>query len=110
VRLITGTLAALLLAGCGGNSYNLIGHEVRQVEVVSHKPPKRFYVTLKDVQNGHVEEVYVAKRCWGFEDKVKPGMRFMTRVDIYRISNEKNETVGESMEFNSRQLSDYFCS
>jgi len=46
-----------------------LGTELRRFILVSYNPPKHFYVTLKDVETGHVfERVYVSKHCNSHRD------------------------------------------
>lgn len=60
-RLIVAALAALSLTACD----KIVKQEAeyRNYEIVDVKPPKRLYVTLKDVKTGFQTRVYVSKRC-----------------------------------------------
>lgn len=60
---------AVSLSGCDQRDdryRTAISVETRWYEIIDYNPPKRFYVTLKDVDTGEIfYDVYVSKRCYG---------------------------------------------
>ena len=60
-------LVLSLVVGCGLPAKE-VKREDREFVVVEVDPPKRFYLSFRDVVNGaHYDNVYVQKRCSGWE-------------------------------------------
>ena len=76
---------------------------ISRFTLVSYRPPKHFYVTLKEVGTERLwENLYVSKHC-DISD-LKPGQDYNISVQYYTLSNRPNE---EFMEFTS--LYGVFC-
>jgi len=81
-----------LLVGCGDREVSRVE---KTYEVVDIKPPKRFYVSLRDTQTGQVyKDLYVSKRCshwqklkinsqWKFPEVTYQGRKTYSRVQGY---------------------------
>ena len=88
--------ALLALAGCSPYpKYTFVNQQVRAVELVDFDPPKRFSVTLRDVESKVTYDVYVAKRCGGYEERAIKGSRFMIAFDIYEVQKDENNFTFE---------------
>ena len=80
------------------------GSEIRRFILVTWNPPKRFYVTLKDVETGQVyESQYVSKHCNAHHKLVK-GDQYNLQVRYFRLSDNPEKRL---MEFTN--LSSEFC-
>lgn len=77
----------LLLSAC--TSYTEVERTAQSFEVTKVKPPKRLYVTLKDLATNEVTRVYVSKRCARWRE-IKVGSTVtLTKVTL---RNDKGET------------------
>lgn len=77
---------AVLLSAC--TSYTEVGRTAQTFEITKVKPPKRLYVTLKDLSTNDVTRVYVSKRCARWRD-IKVGSTVtLTKVTL---RNNKGE-------------------
>ena len=82
--MIAALVCLSLLTGCSRGE--LVETSQQTFEVTHVKPPKRFYVTLRNVDTGQVfEDVYVAKRCSRWEE-VPVGSHLTLTVGTYRTS------------------------
>ena len=75
-------LSLLMLSGC--EVPKEVAVEDRFYEVVDINPPKRFYVTLRDLKTAEVFEVYVSKRCWTWRE-----LKIGSTVTLERVTYEK---------------------
>lgn len=79
--------AVLMLTAC--TSYTEVERTAQTFEVTKVKPPKRLYVTLKDLKTNEVTRVYVSKRCARWRE-IKVGSTItLTKVTL---RNDKGET------------------
>lgn len=92
---------AAVVSGCGPAGQE-VHREDREYEVTSINPPKRMYVSLKDVRTGaRYNDISVSKRCSGWQS-LKVGSKWVLpevtyqhgdgsrskRVDIYALKNK----------------------
>ncbi len=76
----------LLIGAC--TSYTEVERTAQTFEITKVKPPKRLYVTLKDISTNEVTRVYVSKRCSQWR-KIKVGSTVtLTKVTL---RNDKGE-------------------
>lgn len=76
----------LLISAC--TSYTEVERTAQTFEITKVKPPKRLYVTLKDLSNNEVTRVYVSKRCSRWRE-IKVGSTVtLTKVTL---RNDKGE-------------------
>lgn len=67
-----------------------LGNEIKRYILVSYRPPKHFYVTLKDTTTNEVlENVYVSKHC-NSASQLKNGEEYNIPVRKYAWSNSPN--------------------
>lgn len=72
--------------------YYLKSSEYRKFELVQINPPKRMYVTLKDVETGEIHKnIYVSKRCSNWENN-KIGDIYLLNYKTY-VSKKNNNTI-----------------
>lgn len=75
-------ISALFLAGCGLKD-KVVDIQDKMYEVVEIKPPKHFYITLKDVETGEIyKRLYVSKRCSSWK-KLEKGSQWAFREFTY---------------------------
>lgn len=75
-------MLVLVVALSGCTSYTEVERTAQTFEVTKVKPPKRLYVTLKDLKTNEVTRVYVAKRCSQWR-KIKVGSTVsLTKVTL----------------------------
>ena len=82
VALLLLVSSLLMLSGC--QIPDELAIEDRIFEVVEINPPKRYYVTLRDLKSGEVFEVYVSKRCSTWRE-----LKIGSHVTLERITYEK---------------------
>ena len=77
----TALTAALTLTACGAEEI----HSVEKTyEITAIDPPKRFYVSVRDVETGEVsEKIYVSKRCSSWQ-KLEIGSQWTFQEKTYR--------------------------
>lgn len=86
----------LFVVGCDQRSKgDVVSVTTDWYEVISYDPPKRFYVTLRNVETGAVHHnVYVSKRCSGLPANLV-GSRWEMKTWTYLGENGKySEVVG----------------
>jgi hypothetical protein len=93
-------LVVILLSGCDSSEY--VKTEHRKYRVTHIDPPKRFWVTLEDVETGRVYKERISKRCSSWET-VKVGTVVTLDVDYYKYGDKL------IVRFDNRQLRDIFC-
>ncbi len=82
------------LAGC--EAEQLVERRTQAFEVTVVKPPKHFYVTLKNVDTGQVfSDVYVSKRCSRWKE-VPVGAHLNLSVATYRSESGVTRMVLEN--------------
>lgn len=65
-RLLFLALLVIGLTGCdlAALKTNVVDRKAKQYVLVGINPPKRFYVTLRDIETGRIiKDLYVSKRC-----------------------------------------------
>lgn len=82
---------SLVFVGCH-KPFKLQSETYKKFELVEIDPPKRFYVTLKDVETGEIFIEYVSKRCSSY-DRNKIGD--INTIKVLHYVNEDGETYDE---------------
>lgn len=76
----------LMISAC--TSYTEVERTTQTFEITKVKPPKRLYVTVKDLSTNEVTRVYVSKRCARWRE-IKVGATVtLTKVTV---RNDKGE-------------------
>ena len=76
----------LMISAC--TSYTEVERTTQTFEITEVKPPKRLYVTVKDISTNEVTRVYVSKRCARWRE-IKVGATVtLTKVTV---RNDKGE-------------------
>lgn len=83
--------AVVLLSAC--TSYTEVERTAQEYEITKIKPPKRLYVTLKDLKTNEVTRVYVSKRCSRWRE-IKVGSTVtLTKVTLRNDQGEMSTRV-----------------
>lgn len=83
--------AVVLLGAC--TSYTEVERTAQEYEITKVKPPKRLYVTLKDLKTNEVTRVYVSKRCSRWRE-IKVGSTVtLTKVTLRNDQGEMSTRV-----------------
>ena len=97
-------LLAVLTACEPGPGYEVIGYEVRTVEIVDVDYPKRFSVDIVDENGNRFNRVAASKRCASARSRAVVGRSYQIPFEIGRDSD--GNRYASPME---RQLNELLC-
>lgn len=86
-------MLAASLSGCGLGGTE-VHREDREFVVTNINPPKRMYISLKDVRTGaHYNDISVAKRCSGWESLKVGSKWFLPEVTYQHNDGSRSKRV-----------------
>lgn len=86
-KYISVIFVAFMLSGCDFLKYEVTSNKIKEYEVLLIKPPKNFYLDLKDIETGVIHKnVYISKYCNGW-DNIRVGDKLYFEEEYYKRFN-----------------------